>query len=154
MAGPMYSRKNIEPLEIHIGLYQERLRFAVCDISAYDLILGKKWRDDKDSKMNNRKKRMCFKFNHKNISITASLEKPDGFISRPRLARDLSKRFLFAIYLKSDDPLSRFDINSIIRGKAEDKNEVQEILREYADLFSAELPDGLIRSAVTTLASN
>eukprot|EP00170_Pyropia_yezoensis_P000404 contig_2224_g405 len=28
-------------------------------------------------------------------------------------------------------------------GEAEDKNEVQQILKEYADVFPAELPDGL-----------
>ncbi|KAK1867157.1 hypothetical protein I4F81_009666 [Pyropia yezoensis] len=136
--------ETIEPLEIHIGLYQERLRFAVCDLSAYDVILGKKWRDDKGAKINNKKNKISFKFNHKNISITASLKKPEGLISRQRLARDLIQRTpVFAIYLQSEDPSSSFDINSIIMGEAEDQNEVQQILKEYADVFPAELPDGL-----------
>ena len=136
--------ETIEPLEIHIGPYQERLRFAVCDLSAYDIILGKKWRDDKDAKINNKKNKISFKFNQKNISITASLKKPHGLISRQRLAKDLIQKVpVFAIYLQSEDPSSTFDINAIKMGEAEDKNDVQEILNEYADVFPEELPDGL-----------
>lgn len=136
--------ETVDPLEIHIGPYQERLRFAVCELSAYDLILGKKWRDDKDAKINNKKNKISFKFNHKNISITASLKKPEALISRQRLARDLVQRCpVFAIYLQSEDPSSTFDINAITMGQGEDKKEVQEILKEYADVFPDELPDGL-----------
>lgn len=63
----------IDPLEIRTGLYQERLRFTVCDLSAYDVILGNKWRDDKGAKINNNKNKLSFKFNHESISITTSL---------------------------------------------------------------------------------
>lgn len=93
--------------------------------------------------MYNNKDNIFFRFNHKSISLTASVKKPEDLISRQRLARDLIQRApVFAIYLQSEDPSYGFGINSIVMGEAEDRNEVQEIPKEYADIFPTELPDG------------
>lgn len=47
--------ETIEPPKVHTGPFQERLRLALRDVCAYDLIMGKKWRDAKDSKNNHKK---------------------------------------------------------------------------------------------------
>eukprot|EP00170_Pyropia_yezoensis_P000407 contig_2254_g408 len=41
----------------------------------------KKWRDGKDVNIYNKNSKISFKFNHKNIFITASLTKPHGLIN-------------------------------------------------------------------------
>lgn len=106
-----------ESLNVVIGAYQERMRFAICNLSAYDLILGKKWREDKDATVNSKNYGTFFIFN-KNISIDAFLMGHDDFISRQRLARHLiQKAPVFAIYLQSNDPLCAVDVNAITMGE-------------------------------------
>lgn len=65
------------------------LRFALRGLHAYDLIVRKKRRDDKDAEINNKINKVSFMCNHKNISTTAYIKEPEGLISRRRLARDL-----------------------------------------------------------------
>lgn len=133
-----------ESLNVVIGAYQERLRFAICNLSAYDLILGKKWRDDKDATINSKNNETSFIFNNKNITIDASLMGQDDFISRQRLARHLiQKAPVFAIYLQSNDPLCAVNVTAITMGEGEAGGELRSILTEYADVFPDELPDGL-----------
>lgn len=133
-----------ESLNVVIGAYQERMRFAICNLSAYDLILGKKWRDDKDATVNSKNNKISFVCNNKNITIDASRMGQDDFISRQRLARHfIQKASVFAIYLQSNDPLSAVNVNAITMGEGEAGGELRSILTEYADVFPDELPDGL-----------
>ena len=132
-----------EFLDVVIGAYHERMRFAICALSSYDLILGKKWRDDKDATVNN-KNQITFTFNNKNITITASLLEDDNLISRQRLARHLIRRApVFAIYLESYDPSTFVHVNAIAMGEGDAGDELQGMLGEYADVFPDELPDRL-----------
>jgi len=41
-----------DALDVEIGGYRERLPFAVCDLSRYDVIIGMRWREDKGARIN------------------------------------------------------------------------------------------------------
>lgn len=81
--------ESTEPSKICVGSYQNRLPFAACDSSAYDIVLGKKRRDEYNALIKKNKNKISFKFDNNIISITASFKKSQGRICTQGLAQDL-----------------------------------------------------------------
>ena len=134
----------VQPLRIKIGAYEERLHFAVCELHAYDIILGKKWRDDKQPAINYKHNKISFRFKHKNITIRATLKKPGNVICRQRLARDVKHQVpVYAIFLNGLEPEGDIGINSVEVNSSQQSRELARLLEEYKDIFPNELPPGL-----------
>lgn len=43
-----------ELVDIEISVHRERIRFAMCELNFYDVILRKKWREVKNAAINNK----------------------------------------------------------------------------------------------------
>jgi len=103
-----------DALDIKIGAYQEELPFSVCDLSRYDVVIGKRWREDNSARVTYKTNKITILYRRKRITITASLEKPSNLISRQRLTRDLKQKFpAFAIFLHGSGTTNDIDMNSI-----------------------------------------
>ena len=133
-----------EPLEVHIGKYAERLKFAVCELAAYDVILGKRWREDKNARVNYKNNKISFRHHRRLITIGATLERPENVISRQRLAKDIKQRVpTFAIFLDTLTPSGTLNLCTISVDRGDHPQEIKQLLEEYKDVFPDDLPPGL-----------
>lgn len=130
-------KSTLEPLQLSIHGYSERLRFVVCPLN-YDLILGKKWTTAHEAVLN------CYtnevKFTHRNKchTIVATKPKSKQVVSVNAITRDLSKKHqLYAVMLREVPSTDQRSTNN-----HEDKD-IETILNEYKDVFPGKLPKGL-----------
>lgn len=132
------------PVRLKVGRYQENLHLAVCPLTEYDIILGKKWHEDFDVQKNYRKNKVTFRKGGKPISICATLDKSKTLISKQKLAKILKRgQPAFAIFLRPNEVSAALEMNfTDVQHSTEDPR-MKKLILEFKDVFADDLPKGL-----------
>jgi len=77
-----------DALDAEIGEYRERLLFAVCELSRYDVIIGVRWRKNKGARINYKNNKITITHERTFITIKPTLQRRVT-LSRQRLNRNL-----------------------------------------------------------------
>ena len=129
-------QETVDPVSLSLGAYKEPLQFAVCQLSSYDVILGKQWLARLDPLISHRTNQISFKYNNQDIVIDASLEKHKSLVSPSTFSKQIRRGMkAFALILNPQEKSD--EASEPIHPK------VKDIIEEFKDVFPDELPKGL-----------
>jgi len=132
------------PLHLQVGQYQDYLKLAVCSLTTYDIILGKKWHEDYDVPKRNRKNTVTLWNDGKLVFIHATLSRSKFLIGKHKLARQMKRRQpAFAIFLRPTEDDTAVEINHGAVEDATDDHDIRRLLHEFRDVSSEDVPKGL-----------
>lgn len=124
------------PLRVCVQDYQHELYFAVCPLSTYDVILGKKWHEDYNVRNKYQTNSITFRENGRTRRINATLELPQNLWRKKQVVHHMQKEnAVFAVLLRSREPQEPFELNAVRVNQDATDQDIQEILLEYADYF-------------------
>lgn len=133
-----------EPVNLKICRCKEKLHLAVCPLSEYDIILGKKWHEDFEVQKNYRKNEVTFRKGIKPISICATLDQSKTLISKHKLAKHFRRgQSAYAIFLRPSNSSEALEINYTDVQPSSDDPRLRMLLAEFLDVFPDDLPTGL-----------
>lgn len=134
-----------DALPIQIGEHEDNFPFAVCELSNYDLINGKRWREQKQAWINCETNMIIISHRDERLSIMAALQCPDAIISRQQLTRALKRRMhSLAVFLRKNILMDSLSLNAQHLDHRNVKDKAKDELVEYADVFPEDLPAGLL----------
>ncbi|GAB0498274.1 hypothetical protein MMPV_009615 [Pyropia vietnamensis] len=134
----------IDPIELTINDYKDKLVFAVCPLASYDIILGKKWHEDYNVRKKYRTNEITFRKGGRTIRIQATLELPTALWSKQKLARHLKKHHeAFAVMIRPAGLEEVVQSNANGTSKDPSDKTIRELLCEYQNVFPDDLPKGL-----------
>lgn len=132
------------PLRVCVQDYQHELYFAVCPLSTYDVILGKKWHEDYNVRNKYQTNSITFRENGRTRRINATLELPQNLWRKKQVVHHMQKEnAVFAVLLRSREPQEPFELNAMRVNQDATDQDIQEILLEYADYFLKTFQKGL-----------
>jgi Retroviral aspartyl protease len=73
--------QTVVPVNLTIEGYSDSLYMAVCPLSSYDVILGKKWLAKFDPLISHKTNQITFQFENKQVTIQADLERRKSLVS-------------------------------------------------------------------------
>jgi hypothetical protein len=108
---------------------------AVCPLSSYDVILGKKWLAKFDPLISHKTNKIIFQFENEQVTIQADLERHKSLVSASTFSRAIRRDYKnFALLLDPDQP--SLPTTTPV-------SQVHELLDEFSDVFPDDLPKGL-----------
>jgi hypothetical protein len=97
--------QTVVPLNLTIEGYSDSLYMAVCPLSSYDVILGKKWLAKFDLLISHKTNKITFQFENKQVTIQADLERHKSLVSASTSSRTIRRGYkTFALLLNPDQP--------------------------------------------------
>ena len=130
-------RVTTEPINVQIKGYTESMRFAVSPLS-YDLILGKQWTYRHRALIDCYNNIITFRHKDETLSIIADEPSTSSLVSVNNVIK--SERIgypTFAVMIRPEQKLEVQSDNKIAQP------EIQELIKEYKDVFPEKLPSGL-----------
>ena len=123
-------------LELRIGNFSENRRFSVCPMHGYDVILGKNWMYEYNPYINHRTNKVSFNFNGRAIEISATWKRHSALTSLNTILKDIRRKSPVLAVVLRENP---HESNS----SPAHCEQVQDLLRNFSDVFPKELPSGL-----------
>jgi Retroviral aspartyl protease len=93
------------PVNFTIEGYSDSLYMAVCPLSSYDVILGKKWLSKFDPLISHKTNKITFQIENKQVTIQADIERHKSLVSASTFSRAIHRVYkAFALIINLNQP--------------------------------------------------